>query len=96
MHPWRKIIRGKTEEIMTKRCFICLERVPCVDDDDREIKLHLFNAHSVKDHMEEVLEMCTEAEKKEEREGWSLDDILEETRPGVDRDKPKVWYWVTT
>lgn len=79
MHPWKKIIRGNTEDLKTKACFICLERIQD-SDDDIELKMHLFQVHSVKVHIKELVEMCTEAEKREEREGWSLDDILEEER----------------
>ena len=79
MHPWKNIIKGNTEELETKACFICLERVTC-SDDDIELKLHLFKVHSAKVHLKELVEMCTEAEDKEEREGWNIDDILEEER----------------
>lgn len=79
MHPWKKIIRGNTEDLATKACFICLERIRD-SDDDIELKLHLFNVHSVKVHLKELVELCREAEEREEREGWSLDDILEEER----------------
>ena len=79
MHPWIKIIRGNTDDIKTKACFICLERIQD-SYDDVQLKLHLFKVHSVKFHLKELVEMCTEAEKREVREGWSLDDILEEER----------------
>ena len=80
MHPWKNIISGKIEELETKSCFICLARIPYSDGDMEEVKQHLINVHSAKDHLEELLEMCTEAEEKEEREGWSIDDTLEELR----------------
>ena len=67
MHPWKNIIKGKTEELETKACFVCLERIPC-SDDHIELKLHLFNFHSAKVHLKELVEMCTEAEEKEERD----------------------------
>ena len=79
MHPWKKIIRGNTEALKTKSCFICLKRIQD-SDDDIELKLHLFKIHSVKVHLKELVEMSSEAEETEEREGWSLDDILEEER----------------
>ena len=84
MHPWKKIIRGKTEELKTRSCFMCLEKIVSAEagadtvDDDRELKLHLFSVHSVKIHMEELVQFCADAEKREEREGWRIDDILEE------------------
>ena len=80
MHPWKNIINGNTEELETKSCFICLAKIPCSDGNMEEVKQHLINVHSAKDHLEELVEMCTEAEEKEEREGWSIDDILEEER----------------
>ena len=79
MHPWKNIIKGNTKELETNACFICLERLPC-SDDDIELKLHLFKFHFVKVHLKELVEMCAEAEEREEREGWSFDDILEEER----------------
>ena len=88
MHPWKIIIRGKTEEIKTTTCFICLERIPC-SDDDIELKLHLFNDHSAKVHLKELVVMCIEAEEIEEREGWSLDDILEEERDRREAEEKK-------
>ena len=79
MHPWKKIINGNTEELETKACFLCLERIPC-SDDDIELKLHLFQVHFAKVHLKELVKMCKKAEEEEQREGWSLDDILEEER----------------
>ena len=79
MHPWKKIIKGKTEELMKRVCFICLERMPC-SDDDIELKMHLFKVHFAKVHLKELVEICTGEEERERREGWSLDDILEEER----------------
>ena len=67
MHPWNKIIRGNTKELKTKACFICLERVPC-SDDDIELKLHLFKIHSVKVHLKELVDMCTKAVHNETEE----------------------------
>ena len=79
MHPWKKIIRGNTDDIMTKACLICLERIND-SDDDIELKLHLYKGHSVNIHLKELVYMCKEAKEREEREGWSLDEILEEER----------------
>ena len=79
MHPWKKIIRGNKDNFNTKACIICLERIQH-SDDNLELKLHLFKVHSVKVHLKELVQMCTEAEEREEREGWSLDDILVEGR----------------
>ena len=58
---------------------MCLERTP-YSDDDIELKLHLYEVHSAKVHLKELVEMCTEAEEREEREGWNIDDILYEER----------------
>ena len=88
MHPWKKIINGNTEELETKACFLCLERLP-PSDDDIEMKLHLFKVHSAKVHLKELVVMCTEAEEKEEREGWSINDILEEERDRREAEERK-------
>ena len=88
MHPWKKIIRGCIKVLETKACFICLERIPC-SDDDIELKLHLFKVHYVKVHLKELVVMCTEAEEREAREGWSIDDILEDERHRKESDKRK-------
>ena len=56
-----------------------MERIPC-SDDDIELKLHLFQVHFAKVHLKELVKMCKKAEEEEQREGWSLDDILEEER----------------
>ena len=96
MHPWKKIIRGNTEDLETKACFICLERIRD-SDDDMKLKLHLFNVHSVKVHLKELVEMCTEEEEKEEREGWSIDDVLEEEwerREAEERKRGKSGGWM--
>ena len=78
MHPWKKIIKGNTKEVKTKACFICLERIPC-SDDEIELKVHLLKIHSANVHYKELVEMCTEAEEREERKGWSsINDILVE------------------
>ena len=58
---------------------MCLKREP-YSDDNIELELHYLKVHFVKIHLKELVEICTEAEEREEREGWSLDDILEEER----------------
>ena len=80
MHPWRQIIRGETEEEETMRCFMCLEYIPCSDGDTEKIKEHITTVHCAECNMEKLAEMCGEAEEREEREGWSLNDIIEEER----------------
>ena len=80
MHPWKQIIRGETEEEETMRCFMCLEYIPCSDGDTEKIKEHITTVHCAECHVEKLAEMCGEAEEREEREGWSLDDIIEEER----------------
>ena len=79
MHPWKKIIKGNTENVAKIACFICLERIQN-SDDEIELKFHLFNFHSVKFHLKELVEISKEVEEREKSEGWSLDDILEEER----------------
>ena len=96
MHPWKNIIKGNTVELNTKACFICLERIPC-SDDDIELKLHLYRVHSSKAHLKELVEMCTEAKEREEREGWNIDDILEEEwerREAQERQRAESGGWM--
>ena len=80
MHPWKQIIRGETKEEETMRCFMCLENIPCSDGDTGKIKEHITKVHCAECNVEKLAEMCGEAEEKEEREGWSLNDIIEEER----------------
>ena len=81
MHPWKNIIKGKTDQQPeTKACFMCLERIPSADGNIEEFKEHLSNFHLAKHHLEELVTMCSEVEEKEEREGWSIEKILEEER----------------
>ena len=96
MHPWKNIIKEKAGELETKACFICLERIPS-SDDDMQLQLHLLKVHSAKVHLKELVEMCTEAEEKEEREGWNIDDILEEERErreAQDRKRAESGGWM--
>ena len=97
MHPWKNIINGKIEELETKACFICLARIPCSNGDMEEVKQHFINVHSAKDHLEELVEMCTEAEEKREKEGWSIDQILEELgdrREDQERQRAESGGWM--
>ena len=51
----------------------------CYDKKNHEkLKKHMTEVHSASCPMETLAAMCTEAEEKEEREGWSLDDIIME------------------
>ena len=80
MHPWRQIIRGGTQEEETMICFMCLEYIPSSDGDTEKIKEHITTVHSAECNVEKLVEMCREAMEREEREGWNLDDIIEEER----------------
>ena len=62
------------------RCFMCLEYVPYSDGDTEKIKEHITTVHCAECNVETLVEMCGEAEEREEREGWSLDDIIEEKK----------------
>ena len=71
-----------------------MERIPC-SDDDIELKLHLFKVHSAKVQLKELVEMCTDAEEREEREGWSIDDILErDRREAGERQRAESGGWM--
>ena len=54
-------------------CFMCYDK-----KNQDKLKKHMTEVHSASCPMETLAAMCTEAEEKEEREGWSLDDIIEE------------------
>ena len=59
---------------------MCLEYIPCSGGDTEKIKEHITTVHCAECNVETLAEMCGEAEEREEREGWSLDDIIEEER----------------
>ena len=59
---------------------MCLEYIPCSDGDTEKIKEHITTVHCAECNVEKLAEMCGEAEEREEREGWSLDDIIEEEK----------------
>ena len=56
-------------------CFMCYDR-----KNQEKLQKHMTEVHSASCPMETLAAMCTEAEEKEEREGWSVDDIIEEER----------------
>ena len=64
----------------TMRCFMCLEYVPCSDGDKNKLLEHITTVHCAECHVEDLAKICGEVEEREEREGWSLDDIIEEER----------------
>ena len=80
MHPWRQIVRGGTKEGEAMRCFMCLENIPSSDGDMENVKKHITTVHCAKCNVEKLADMCREAEEREDREGWSLHDIIEEER----------------
>ena len=59
---------------------MCLEFLTCFDGDKEKIKEHITTVHCAECNVEKLAEMCGEVEEREEREGWSLDDIIEEER----------------
>ena len=59
---------------------MCLEYIPSSDGDTEKIKHHITTVHCAECNVEKLAEMCGEAEEREEKEGWSLDDIIEEER----------------
>ena len=62
------------------RCFMCLEYIPCSDGVIEKIKEHITTVHCAECHVEDLAEICGEVEEREEREGWSLADIIKEER----------------
>ena len=59
---------------------MCLENILYCNGDTGKIKEHFITVHCAEYQVETLVEMCGEAEEREEKEGWSLDDIIEEER----------------
>ena len=59
---------------------MCLDFLTCFYGDKEKIKEHITTVHCAECNVEKLAEMCGEAEEREEREGWSLDEIIEEER----------------
>ena len=59
---------------------MCLEYILCSDGDTDMIMKHITKVHCAECHLEELAEMCSKEEDREEREGWSLEDIIEEEK----------------
>ena len=59
---------------------MCLEYISSSDDDTEKIKEHITTVHCAECNVKKLVEMCREAEEREEIEGWSLDDIIEKER----------------
>ena len=59
---------------------MCLEHIPCSNDDTDKLKEHITTVHCAECHVEELVELCSKVEKREEGEEWSLEDIIEEER----------------
>ena len=59
---------------------MCLDFLTCFYGDKEKIKEHITTVHCAECNVEKLAEMCGEAEEREEREGWSLNDIIEEER----------------
>ena len=57
MHPWKKIIRGNTQEEETTTCFMCLEQ-----ETNLKFEKHMTKFHSAKCPIVKLDEMCRKAE----------------------------------
>ena len=75
MHPWKKIIRGNTQEEETTTCFMCLKRVTHL-----KYEKHMTKFHAATCPMARLDEMCREAEAEQVTEGLNFDDVIEEER----------------
>ena len=75
MHPWKKIIRGNTQEEETTTCFMCLERVT-----NLKFEKHMTKFHAATCPMARLDEMCKKAEQEQATEGLNFDEIIEEER----------------
>ena len=75
MHPWKKIVLGKTEEEETTTCFMCLKKVP-----KTKLQKHLTKTHAATCPMDKLDEMCREAEENQATEALNFDEIIEEEK----------------
>ena len=75
MHPWKKIIRGNTQEEETTTCFMCLKRVT-----NLKLEKHMTKFHAATCPMARLDEMCREAEEEQATEGLNFDEIIEEEK----------------
>ena len=75
MHPWKKIIRGNTQEEETTTCFMCLNR-----ETNLEFEKHMTKFHAATCPMARLDEMCREAEAEQATEGLNFDEIIEEEK----------------
>ena len=78
MHPWKKIIQGKTQVEETTTCFMCLMRVP-----KTKFKKHMSKFHAASCQMDKLDEMCREAEERQATEALNFDEIIEEEKYGM-------------
>ena len=84
MHPWKKIIRGNTEEEETTTCFMCLKRV-----NNLKYEKHMTKFHAATCPMARLDEMCREAEAEQATEGLNFDEIIEEEKERQETLKKK-------
>ena len=75
MHPWKKIIRGKTQVEETMTCFMCLMRVP-----KAKFEKHMSKFHAATCSKDKLGEMCREAEENQATEALNFDEIIEEEK----------------
>ena len=67
-------------EEKTTVCILCLERIPNSKENQENLKKHMTTVHSADCLNETLAMMCLDAERREEREGLRLGDIIEEER----------------
>ena len=84
MHPWKKIIRGKTQVEETTTCFMCLKRVT-----NTKLEKHMTKFHAATCPKEKLDEMCREADEKKATEGLNFDEIIEEEKERQETLKKK-------
>ena len=80
MHPWKLIIRGKTERGEFTVCFMCLESVPYSKEAKDEFQKHMTTVHFSDCPIEHLFSMCQEIEERQGREGFGFDDIIKEEK----------------
>ena len=73
MHPWKKIIRGNTQDEETTTCFMCLNQ-------ETKFEKHITKFHAATCPTDKLDEMCREAEEKRATEGLNFDETIEEDK----------------
>ena len=68
---------------------MCLERIPYSNETKEKFREHMTSVHSADCSLEILYEMCQEAEERQSKEGWGLNDIIQEEEEWREAEKKK-------